>query len=611
MACWTVLSYLWLANGFAVHQKVGPRWKGGRLSAVQMAADPSCGFASFTEILDLLDKYRMKRSWRRDRSPDRSRRTVVYILRQLSNLAKGEDARNVLLYMLNSKDVSLAPDTLCLNTALRAMRYEGEKANELLREWSDWYKQGLVAYQADTVSYNTVLAAVSYNTQLAKEVFRDLLTYSQPDEVSYATLLRSHATKGNIEATRELLDELLDSEVDPSHACLDQILFAYSQAHQPDQALEFLNEWKQIAQGDASVPPPRTESYNIVLYAFCQHDLEQAGEFLGQMALRDPVSYTTYIGACCRLMSGEDALSRVPGLVAEANRYVHVDEVFLANVIFSLATIAGTPGVPQLAELLVATSIERDIRPDVTVYNALIHCWAKSGEPEAADRVGKILAELEKSKTPKPNIKTYVSVLDCLARSRRSLREAEALVYRMEQDRDTPRPNVQAYTSLIQNYSRSRSPHKAKQAYSILCRMKKQQGAETLPNVITFNAVLNAAEHTDPTDTGIREEALRIACETFDTVRRDNLTPNHVTYGTFLGCLGKLMPSNDERDEMVTLVFRKCAAEGMVSRLVLQKLQFATTPSRYQELLESRLPNDLPASWTCRVQDVKARHFAG
>ena len=126
------------------------------------------------------------------------------------------------------------------------------------------------------------------------------------------------------------------------------------------------------------------------------------------------------------------------------------------------------------------------------------------------------------------------------------------------------------------------------------------------PNVISFNAVLNACEHTGPSPDAM-EEALKIACAVFDQVRKEStVEPNHVTKGTFLAAVGALIPSATSRQEIVALVFSKCCRDGLVSNFVLRKLE-SVAETEYRDLLQGHTVSKLPLDWTCRVRESRAR----
>eukprot|EP00957_Ditylum_brightwellii_P201412 15325521-Ditylum_brightwellii.AAC.1 len=118
------------------------------------------------------------------------------------------------------------------------------------------------------------------------------------------------------------------------------------------------------------------------------------------------------------------------------------------------------------------------------------------------------------------------------------------------------------------------------------------------PNIYAYNAVLNACGYTptmspddsdDDDDYGDTvgnqdevEQAFRVACQTFDDVRRaKGLYPSHVTYGLFLGVCSHLMPKSDVRNDLV---------------------EKAASPDLYERLLQGETEDDLPSKWTRSVR---------
>merc|ERR1712070_750411 len=175
-------------------------------------------------------------------------------------------------------------------------------------------------------------------------------------------------------------------------------------------------------------------------------------------------------------------------------------------------------------------------------------------------------------------------------------------------------------------------------------------GSSSTTKITTTTAGENARTTTTTTTTnagGYGEQALKVACLVFDELRSDTkVRANHVTYGTFLGVIGRFMPdhasssspssspsddgnnggddsssttstatekSSSQRDQMVELVFQRAKQQGLVSKLVLKKLHLATASNSngvqyYEHLLEGYTENSLPTSWTCNVREQKARY---
>ena len=85
----------------------------------------------------------------------------------------------------------------------------------------------------------------------------------------------------------------------------------------------------------------------------------------------------------------------------------------------------------------------------------------------------------------------------------------------------------------------------------------------------------------------------------------DYLKPTHVSYGTFLKAIKKMMPESEVRDDLAKGLFRKCCQDGLVSDFVLSEMAGICTADMYQSLL-SGVTNDygnLPMSWSANVRE--------
>ena len=594
---------------------------------------------SDAQVIRVLDDLRVDPPWK-GKGPNISTRTFNFVLRQLlltagsggnsnnnnNNRNIGQQAESILKYMVNSKRKAIQPDLVSLNTVLaiyskQASRRNAQaavQADALRQEWETWYQQGRVTVNTDLISLNTVMSAFVRVGSLndARRIFGVLWARHEnddsikPDAVSYGTLLRGYAQNGRVRDAEALFQKMKNEGPRPTVECFNEVLYAYSKSSLPGRAEEFLKVWTE----DLDEPVrPDVRSYNIVLHALSNNQdpssILRAERLLNRMPSRDAASYTTFIHLCCRL-PGHMALDATDRALQKASRDtdVVINADFLANVMYSLSSCDDRDMVPY-AESLVEKLIASGQQPTVALYNALLHCLAKSGDRDAPSRALAILESLQQEDSDlNPDIRTYTNVLDCLTNSRdpEAVAKAEALVEQMEQQ--GPQPTTQTYTTLIQNYARSRLPLKAVYAASVLKRMNET--GRTPPSIVTYNAVLNAAEHTDGSDLHVREGALKVACLAFDEIRNSTVVqPNHVTYGSFLGVLTNLMTA-DVRQHIVNLVFKRCCLDGQVSYLVLKKLKLAVeTREQYYQLLMGHNENRLPADWTCNVKEVKAREL--
>ena len=581
------------------------------------------------QVLNVLKDIRVKPPWK---TPIISTLTFNFVLRNL--LASSttvpdsvERAHNVLRYMIDSGREEIKPDLVSLNTVLAIYsknsslkrKQIAKRADVLRREWEDLHKRGLVEDNTDRISLNTVMSAFVRAGSIsdARRIFGVLRARYQetkdeaikPDAVSYGTMLRGYSSQGRAQDAEDLFQNMKKDGPPPTVECFNELLYSFAKSPLPGRAEEFLKVWSDDTD---EVVRPNIRSYNTVLHALSKNQdpssILRAERLLNRMPARDATSYTTYINLCCRL-PGHMALDATDRALQKASRDndITMDSSFIANVLYSLSSCDDRDTLPY-AESLVERLVNSGQQPNILVYNALLHCWAKSGDRDAGNRANAILSKIREDPSLKPDIKTYTNVLASFtARDPEDIRKAEDIVAQME--REGPKPTTQTYTTLIQNYARSRLPFKAVKAAEVLTQMKESGRSDAQPSIVTYNAVLNAAEYTDGSDFNVREEALKVACIAFDEIRNSTIQANHVTYGTFLGVLTNLMTA-EMRHDIVSLVFKRCCLDGQVSYLVLKKLKTAVVSlEHYQELLMGHNESRLPDSWTCNVQEVRAREI--
>jgi pentatricopeptide repeat protein len=583
------------------------------------------------EVWQVLDDLGVARPWKtKDKRPRVTTWTFNFVLKQLKAAATrdaGARAEQILRYMRVRRNVT--PDAVTWNTVLAIYsqqatprnRKAATRANTLLRDWQSLHLQGKVKEDCDIRSFNTVLSAyVRADAMPEAERLWDELTGAQtknrndrlqPDAVTYSTLIRGYANQGNISRAEELFQNMKDKGPTPTVESFNQVLYAYSKSSLPGRAEEMLKLWCDDMREPVR---PDVRSFNTVLHALSKNSdpssILRAERLLKRMPVRDATSYTTFVNLCCRL-PGHLALDATERALEAAtdDTDVTVDAAMVANVLYSLSN-CDDYDMPTYAETVVEKFIQSSAqRPTVALYNALLHCWAKSADRDAGRRARAILARMQEEPSLSPDIKTYTNVMDALTKSRdpEALEQAEEMVAQME--KNGPPPTTETYTVLIQNYARSRLSPKAVKAAAVLQRMTAAGRINARPSIVTYNSVLNAAEHTSSSDLHDQEEALKVACLTFDEIRNAaHASPTHVTYGIFLGVLSNLMPV-ETRQEIVGLVFRRCCLDGQVSYLVLKKLKAAVdTPEHYEHLLMGHNDARLPASWTCHVRESKARN---
>lgn len=132
------------------------------------------------------------------------------------------------------------------------------------------------------------------------------------------------------------------------------------------------------------------------------------------------------------------------------------------------------------------------------------------------------------------------------------------------------------------------------------------------PNVVAGNAVMNACAFTVG-DESHQNRAVEIAHLILkDMEGFDHMTPDQVTYGTFLKVCAAQMADTSNRRQIMEVILRKCIHDGQVGNLVLHQLRAMAVPEHYQQLIGSSIYDeirmqDLPKQWWCNVVEGKWR----
>ncbi|KAI2502815.1 Pentatricopeptide repeat domain [Fragilaria crotonensis] len=456
----------------------------------------------------------------------------------------------------------------------------------------------------------------------------------KPDLISYSTLLSAWARSDDVGAAKTAEGILLrmhadytadDANPKPNTACFNEVLYAWARSRdanaseRAEMVLHLMEDMKNSGNSDVV---PSTRTYNIVLLALSnspdQDSPIRAMKLLDEMkrmsgSKPDAVSYNTAISAFTKKGLVNAALQMLEELFVRKD--VVLDSKFFSTLIYSLAQTQASDA-PIVAERILSDLLERQhIEVTTEICNALINCWGRSSSSDPysrALRAEEILTEMLQGKfslSAPPDEVTFTSVIDIWAKSGdpEAADRAEGVLSKMD---GIAKPNVKTYTATIQAYARSQDRDKAKRAQELLQRMKRDfisgnQDAE--PNIYVYNAVLNAAEFTVGNEAEL-EVAFQVACETFDEVRSsEGLKPDHVTYGTFMGVISQLMPESDIRNDMVQLVFRRCCADGQLAPVVMKKFKEAADTTQFVSLVGKGniTEANLPKEWTCNVRGAR------
>jgi len=460
--------------------------------------------------------------------------------------------------------------------------------NAVLNAWSKSQAQG--ATERSEIILNRMV-------KLARSGRREL----EPDTVSFNTVIACLARSGEHNAewrAEELLgrmDELarLGIPSEPDTVSFNTVLSAWSKSRQRNaaqRAEDILKHMERRYESRTTKIVPDTTSYTSVIHAWSRSGHPQRHEKAGNILARMHAAYKR---------GNEDA---------KPNAMVY-------NTMINVWAKSQDPNSAKLAMNILGLMRKQGLRPDVFTYTSLMDLYAKQGTLEAAEKARALLDEMEREynetgiREIKPNVRTYTSVINAIARTRKNPQEAEAILDRMLDA--NVQPDVVCYNAVINAYGWSDLEGKEQHAYAVLDRMLrsyKSGNTYSKPDIITCNSILNSCAFAIGND---RAAAMLVAINTlekFQSAAPEFGWPNHITFGSMLTAISRQMPQSEKRCDLAEATFWQCCEAGHVSTLVVHSLRGAVTPQRLKKILGSALiannehlfkfeMRELPAKW--------------
>lgn len=208
-----------------------------------------------------------------------------------------------------------------------------------------------------------------------------------------------------------------------------------------------------------------------------------------------------------------------------------------------------------------------ELKPDVATYTTVIDCIARSQIKDSPQKAEEWLEKLEqkyeqtKDISLRPNIRTYTSVIHAWSRSKHPVapHRAEQILQKINQHKDehnnskekySMEPNTRTYTMVISCWVRSQELTKPQRALKILKHVSDQykltKDPNIKPNTFIYNAVIDACAKCPAREHDYPDQqraALKIAFAVFKALQIEkNVKPNHITYATLLKAVNNLLP---------------------------------------------------------------------
>lgn len=412
--------------------------------------------------------------------------------------------------------------------------------------------------------------------------------------------------------------DAIRSLITPNARSYTKVMNAYANAGTPASAIKaeelcmgMIQNIKDNGGSDSSnnddVLLPTTRSYNAIIQAYSNSGMharaQKAEEFITKMeSLYEE--------------NKNDDKSSIKIIKPNTINY---------NTILTAYANSGMADAADHTERILRNVIER---PNVISYNACIDAWAKSGHSDSGVKAFELLQEMNElyessqNERVKPNTRSYNSVMNAYAKSTNQdgPQRAEEILDTMEElyenGNDDVKPDFFSFATVINAWGRSYQFGKGQRVLNIFRHMSDlyEKGNESVrPNVVIYNAIINACAYTIG-DMSEQRRAMEIAHVMIQDLEKSPYAfADQVTYGTFLKVCENQMPPSDTRLQLVNVIFRKCAKDGQMGKLVIDQLKSITTPDQFREIVgfssfdKEKGWKDLPLEWRCNVVEGKKR----
>jgi pentatricopeptide repeat protein len=372
---------------------------------------------------------------------------------------------------------------------------------------------------------------------------------------------------------------------------------------------------------------PNTRSFTSIINAWAESEqyerdgkcAEQAEQILKGMIERyvdkgedvkpNVVTFTTCIKAWSLGFKNPDFCNRAQAVydrMVELYRQTQ-DEDFKPNV-YTCNQLMGAWGKSrdsnsaERAEA-VLNNMLNFCEPDMHSYNIVIDAYAKNRDAWGAYTV---FEKLEKNTSLTPDIVSYNSTLNALAKDPRTAPEADALLKRMIAEGNVL-PDRLSYTCVINAWSIYRSHGKLNCARNVATLLQTmldeyKTNKKVKPDVTTFTSAIMACGNT----TSRREDrldALKFAIRAFELMKQSDEfdNPNYLTYSALIRVCSKLAEGR-ERALLLENVFRESCEQGMLSLMGLNMFKNATDFAVHRRYSIQGKDVAVPPQWCINVR---------
>ena len=252
------------------------------------------------------------------------------------------------------------------------------------------------------------------------------------------------------------------------------------------------------------------------------------------------------------------------------------------NAVITAYARSGDPNAAERAFAVLERLEASPIAPTIFTYNAVMDVCAKHGDPE---RALQILEKMETSPVT-PDSTSYDTVLNAFARhdDSGSAERAWQLLRQWEEERasgenNTFTPSQVSYSAVINGFAKASGKEyggmsivrKAKEVYDRLIQQKESGAIYGASDPVANSCFLNCCANIYGTRAE-RKEALIMAIKAFEGMKRDPFLhgePGQFTFGTMMKACAKLSSDAAEKNRLMESLFHQTCKRGLLSRSTL------------------------------------------
>ena len=430
--------------------------------------------------------------------------------------------------------------------------------------------------------------------------------FLRPNTVAFNTCINAWATSGRGRMAAMRTQELLSQM---------EAISESGELDLPDTEVDGDIDSDESSFVDHSLRP-NVRSYSMVMKAWAnvakmerwssEDAAEQCEAILNRMETRGAsdvsvrpnlVAYVTTITAWSRTKAAhapsraENILNRMidlyydgdvnelPSLEGDVEHAKH-DAPF--NAVITAYARSSDPNAADRAFAVLERLEASPIAPTVFTYNAVMDVCAKHGDPE---RALQILEKMEASSVT-PDSTSYDTILNAFARHDKSgsAERAWQLLRQWEEERASGEnnsfiPSQVSYSAVINGFAKASGTEyggmnivkKAKEVYDRLIEQKESGAIYGASDPVANSCFLNCCANIYGTRAE-RKEALIMAIKAFEEMKREpslHGEPGQFTFGTMMKACAKLSADAAEKNRLMESLFHQTCKRGLLSKSTL------------------------------------------